>query len=74
MRLMHTGTVISKQKILNFWSHFKRIYLSWAIDLFKDLVATGYSFTFDSMRTRYINGIIECTQNQEILSFSRLWY
>ena len=32
---------ISKQRIENFWSHFKRIYLSWAIDFFKDLVATG---------------------------------
>ena len=25
----------------NFWPHFKRIYLSWAIDFFKNLVPTG---------------------------------
>ena len=35
------GSSISNQRIENFWSHFKRIYLSWAIDFFKDLVATG---------------------------------
>ena len=35
------GSSISNQRIENFWSHFKRIYLPWAIDFFKDLVATG---------------------------------
>ena len=35
------GPYISNQRIENFWSHFKRIYLPWAIDFFKDLVATG---------------------------------
>ena len=35
------GSSISNQRIENSWSHFKRIYLSWAIDFFKDLVATG---------------------------------
>ena len=35
------GPSISNQRIENFWSHFKQIYLSWAIDFFKDLVATG---------------------------------
>ena len=35
------GSSISNQKIKNFWSHFRRIYLSRAIDFFKDLVATG---------------------------------
>ena len=35
------GPSISNQIIENFWSHFKRIYLSWAIDFFKDLVAIG---------------------------------
>ena len=29
------------QRIEIFWSHFKRICLSWGIDFFKDLVATG---------------------------------
>ena len=29
------------QRINIFWSHFKRIHLSWAIDFFKGLVATG---------------------------------
>ena len=28
------------QRIENFWFHFK-LYLSWAIDFFKDLVAAG---------------------------------
>ena len=28
------------QRIEHFWSHFK-LYLSWAIDFFKDLVAAG---------------------------------
>ena len=35
------GSSISNQRIDNFWSHFKRIHLSWAIDFFKGLVATG---------------------------------
>ena len=35
------GPSISNQRIENFWCHFKRIYLSWAADFFKDLVATG---------------------------------
>ena len=35
------GSSISNQKIKNFWSHFRRIYLSRGIDFFKDLVATG---------------------------------
>ena len=35
------GSSISNQRIENFWCHFKRICLSWAIDLFKDLAATG---------------------------------
>ena len=35
------GPSISNQRIENFWSHFKQIYLSWTIDFFKDLVATG---------------------------------
>ena len=34
------GSSIHNQRIENFWSHFKRAYLSWAIDFFKDLVAT----------------------------------
>ena len=34
------GSSIHNQRIENFCSHFKRVYLSWAIDLFKDLVAT----------------------------------
>ena len=43
LAIMYTryGPSISNQRIKNFWSHFKRIYLSWAIDFFKDLVATG---------------------------------
>ena len=32
---------ISKQRIENFWFHFRQIYLSWAIDFFKYFVATG---------------------------------
>ena len=32
---------ISNQRTEHFWSHFKRIYLSWAIDFFKDLADTG---------------------------------
>ena len=35
------GSSISNQRPENFWSHFKRIYLTWSIDFFKDLVATG---------------------------------
>ena len=35
------GSSIHNQRIEHFSSHFKRIYLSWAIDFFKDLVATG---------------------------------
>ena len=36
-----SGSSISNQKIKNFWSHFRQIYLSWTIDLHEDLVATG---------------------------------
>ena len=35
------GSTIHNQRIENCWSHFKWISLSWAIDFFKDLVATG---------------------------------
>ena len=35
------GSSISNQRIEKFWSYFKRIYLCWAIDFFKDLVVTG---------------------------------
>ena len=35
------GSSIHNQRIEHFSSHFKRIYLSWSIDFFKDLVATG---------------------------------
>ena len=35
------GSSTPDQRIETFRSHFKRIYLSWAIDFFKDLVATG---------------------------------
>ena len=74
------GSSIHNQRIENFWSHFKRIYLPWAIDFFKVLVATGSLilrkycsngtpvvcfFVSDSMRTRQINGRMERTENQE---------
>ena len=35
------GSSISNQRIENFWSHLKRIYLSWVINFFKDLVIAG---------------------------------
>ena len=35
------GISISNQRIETFWSHFKRICLSRAIDFCKDLAATG---------------------------------
>ena len=35
------GTSISNQRIEIFWSHFKRICLSRAMDFCKDLAATG---------------------------------
>ena len=35
------GSSISNQRIEHSWSHFKRICLSWAIESFNDLFATG---------------------------------
>ena len=35
------GSSTHYQRIEIFWSHFKRICLSWGIDFFKDLAATG---------------------------------
>ena len=51
----HTyGSSISNQRIENFWSHFKRTYLPWAIDFFKDLVRSFKDLVANSLNLENI--------------------
>ena len=51
----HTyGSSISNQRIENFWSHFKRTYLSWAIEFFKDLVRSFKDLVANSLNLENI--------------------
>ena len=67
------GSSIHNQRIENFWSHFKRIYLPWAIDFFKVLVATGSLILGNIVQMEHLWFVFSCLIQCELDRLTEEW-